>query len=75
MNVLKSFSVCLACATCALAAASSSALGQTPPSFTTHKDVAYDDTHAAQKLDCRKRPDSCESGYQRWCYAYEIWNY
>jgi acetyl esterase/lipase len=51
MKVLKNFSVCLILAACFLAAASSSVLDQAPKFSATHKDVAYDDAHAAQKVD------------------------
>jgi acetyl esterase/lipase len=51
MNVLKNATVCLIFAACVAASATSPTLGQTPPSFTTHKDVAYANTHSAQKLD------------------------
>ena len=51
MKVLKNFSVCLILAACFLASASSSVLNQAPEFSATHKDVAYDDAHAAQKLD------------------------
>lgn len=48
MNVLKYLFASLFLATCFLAFGSSSALAQISA---TYKDVAYDDTHAAQKLD------------------------
>ena len=57
MKALKYFSVPLILAAplilvaCCLASASSSALAQAPDAFSAHKDVAYDDAHAAQKLD------------------------
>lgn len=51
MSVLKHFSMPLILAACLLAPASSSLSAQTPGSSTVHKDIAYDDAHAAQKLD------------------------
>ncbi len=51
MKVLRYFSVPLILATCCLASASSSVLAQAPEASSAHKDVAYDDAHAAQKLD------------------------
>ena len=50
MKVLKYFSVCLILA-CFLASASSSVLNQAFRFSATHKDVAYDDAHVAQKVD------------------------
>jgi acetyl esterase/lipase len=51
MKVLKNFSVCLILAACLLASASSSVLDQAPKFSATHKDVAYDDAHVAQRVD------------------------
>jgi len=50
MKVLKCFSMSLILATCFLATASF-VLAAAPASSPTHKDVAYDDADAAQKLD------------------------
>jgi len=51
MRLPKHFAMPLVLAACLLASASSSVLAQAPASSPTHKDVAYDDDHAAQKLD------------------------
>ena len=50
MKVLKNLSVCLILA-CFLASASSSVLNQAFRFSATHKDVAYDEAHVAQKVD------------------------
>jgi acetyl esterase/lipase len=51
MKALKRLRMPLILAACFLASASSSALAQAPKSSLAHKDVAYDDAHAAQRLD------------------------
>ena len=51
MKARKYSGMFLLIAACLLASATSSALAQAPQFSATHKDVAYDDTHAAQKLD------------------------
>lgn len=51
MRVLRYPSMSLILAACFLASASSSVLSQAIQPSPTHKDVAYDDAHAAQKLD------------------------
>ena len=51
MKTLKHFSMPLILSVCFLASTSSSLLAQAPDSSPTHKDVAYDDAHVAQKMD------------------------
>jgi acetyl esterase/lipase len=51
MRLLKSSAMPLILAACFYAPGSSSVLAQALSSAPTHKDVAYDDAHAAQKLD------------------------
>ncbi len=51
MKALNHSAACLLFAACFVTSASALALEQTPQPFTTHKDVAYDDANAAQKLD------------------------
>ena len=51
MKVLRIFAMPLILVGGALASASAFALDQASQSVTTHRDVAYADTHAAQKLD------------------------
>jgi acetyl esterase/lipase len=51
MKVLKSVSVPLTLAVCILGSAASWVLAEAPKSSATFKEVAYNDAHAAQKLD------------------------
>jgi acetyl esterase/lipase len=51
MKVLINFSACLILAACFLASASSSVLNEAFKFSATHKDVAYDDAHVAQRVD------------------------
>ena len=51
MKVLKCFSILLSLAACFLVSASFSVQAQAPDSSPAHKDIAYDNAHAAQKLD------------------------
>ncbi len=54
MKVLQDLSIPLILAACCLASASSSVPAQAPDSFSVHKDIAYDNTHAAQVNDCMR---------------------
>ena len=51
MIVLRQSSVCLVIVAVFVASTSASALAQASDSITVRKDIAYDDAHAAQKLD------------------------
>ena len=51
MKVIRTSFVLLLLVACFFAFQSSRALAQAPAVSATHKDVAYDDGHAAQKLD------------------------
>ena len=51
MMVMKRFTTPIVVAVCFLASASSFSQAQSPKFSATHKDVAYDDVHAAQKVD------------------------
>ena len=51
MKTLKHFPRLLILVACCVASAASSAEAQATDALSIHKDIAYDDVHAAQKLD------------------------